>query len=120
MFLKKWAAGAPIMQIQRIKELLLYSYDEAEQGQNRKMWSFHVVVLKRTARNYSKVRAARAARIFFAIRPIKFLLCDVRSLPLPLTMLKLYVLNVQRTYFLDPLLSLLIISLLKLESILQS
>ena len=38
MFLKKWAAGAPFKQIQRIKELLLYSYDEAEQGQNRKMW----------------------------------------------------------------------------------
>ena len=30
--------GAPFKQIQRIKELLLYSYDQAEQGQNRKMW----------------------------------------------------------------------------------
>ena len=30
--------GAPFKQIRRIKELLLYSYDEAEQVQNRKMW----------------------------------------------------------------------------------
>ena len=37
MFVKKWAAGAPFKKIRRIKELLLYSYDEAEQGQNRKM-----------------------------------------------------------------------------------
>ena len=41
------------------------------------MWLFHVVVLQRTARNYAKVRAALAARLFFTIRPIKFLICVV-------------------------------------------
>ena len=41
------------------------------------MWKFHVVVLQETARNCSKVRAARAARLYFTIQPIKFLICDV-------------------------------------------
>ena len=38
---------------------------------------FHFVVLQRTALNYSKVRVARAARLFFLFRPIKFLICGV-------------------------------------------
>ena len=38
---------------------------------------FHVVVLQHTARTCSKLRAARAARLFFLIRPIKFLVCVV-------------------------------------------
>ena len=38
---------------------------------------FHVVVLQRTARNFSKVRAARAACLVFLTRPIKFLICGV-------------------------------------------
>ena len=35
------------------------------------------VVLQRTARICSKVRAARAARLFFLIGTIEFLICDV-------------------------------------------
>ena len=41
------------------------------------MWYFHVVVLQRMTRNYAKERAARAARLFFTIRPIKFFTCEV-------------------------------------------
>ena len=37
----------------------------------------HVVVLQRTASNCFKVRSARAARLFFLNRPIKFLICGV-------------------------------------------
>ena len=33
--------------------------------------------LHRTTTNFSNERAARAARLFFLIRPIKFLICDV-------------------------------------------
>ena len=36
----------------------------------------HAVVLQRIARICSKVRAARAARLFFLIEPIKFLIFD--------------------------------------------
>ena len=39
---------------------------------------FHVVVWQRTSRNYSKVRTARAARLFVLIRPIKFLIYGVK------------------------------------------
>ena len=35
---------------------------------------FHTVVLRMTARNYSKLRAARAARLFFLIQTIEFLI----------------------------------------------
>ena len=38
---------------------------------------FHVVVLQRTARNCTEVRAARAARLFVLTPPIKFLICGV-------------------------------------------
>ena len=42
------------------------------------MWRFHGGVLQRTARNRSKVRAARAARLFtFVIQPMKVLICGV-------------------------------------------
>ena len=41
------------------------------------MWYFHVVVSQRTARTCSYVRAARAARLFFLTRPIKFLIFGV-------------------------------------------
>ena len=37
----------------------------------------HVVVFQRTASNCFKERAARAARLFFLTRPIKFLICGV-------------------------------------------
>ena len=37
----------------------------------------HLVVLHRTASNCFKVRAARAARLFFLTRPIKLLICGV-------------------------------------------
>ena len=37
-------------------------------------WKFHVVVWLTTSKNCSKVRAARAARLFFPTRPIKFLI----------------------------------------------
>ena len=40
------------------------------------LW-FHVVVLQKTARNFFWVRAARAARPFFLIRQMKFLICGV-------------------------------------------
>ena len=40
---------------------------------------FHVVVWQRTPRNYSKVRTARAARLFVLIRPIKFFIYDVKA-----------------------------------------
>ena len=36
-----------------------------------------VVVLQRTARTCSLKRAARAARLFFLTRPIKFFICGV-------------------------------------------
>ena len=38
---------------------------------------FHVVVLQRTVRNCSKVRAARAARLFFVIQPTKLIIWSV-------------------------------------------
>ena len=38
---------------------------------------FHVVVLQRTARTFSYVRVARAARLFFHAQLIKFLVYDV-------------------------------------------
>ena len=40
------------------------------------MWSFHAFVLQKTTRACSKVRAARAARLFFLIGQIKVLICD--------------------------------------------
>ena len=47
----------------------------------------HVVVLQRTTRNCSKVRASRAARLFFLIRPITLL---ALSLLLLSSLLKFY------------------------------
>ena len=41
------------------------------------MWKLHVVVLQRTARTCSQERAARAARLFFHTRPIKFLVYGI-------------------------------------------
>ena len=39
----------------------------------------HVVILQKTASNCFKVRAARAARLLFLTRPIKFLICGVND-----------------------------------------
>ena len=39
------------------------------------IWKFHVVVWQTTSTNYAKKRAARAARLFFFIKPIKSLIC---------------------------------------------
>ena len=49
-----------------------------------KMWQFHVVISKKTARNFSKVRAARAARLFFLVPPLKLLIhvVDVEVIPM--------------------------------------
>jgi len=41
------------------------------------MWWFHVVVLQRTARTFSQVRAARAARLYSLTPPKKFWICVV-------------------------------------------
>ena len=41
------------------------------------IWKFHVVVWQTTSKCCSKKRAARAARLFFLIQPIKSLICGV-------------------------------------------
>jgi len=41
------------------------------------MWKFHVVVWQTTSKYCTKKRAARAARLFFFIQPIKSLICGV-------------------------------------------
>ena len=48
------------------------------------MWQFHVVVLQQTGRNCSKVRAARVARLFFLVLPIKSLIrvVDIEAIPM--------------------------------------
>ena len=38
---------------------------------------FHVAVWQTTSKNCTKKRAARAARLFFLLQPIMFLICDV-------------------------------------------
>ena len=43
------------------------------------MQQFHSVILPRIARSFFKVRAAHAARLFFLIRPIKFLIWGVAN-----------------------------------------
>ena len=58
MFLKKLAAGAPFKQIQRIKELLLYSYDEAEQDHSKTL-IFSDVIKIEILFKYSRARAIR-------------------------------------------------------------
>ena len=40
-------------------------------------WKFHVVVWQTTSKQCSKKRAARAARLFFFVQPIKSLICGV-------------------------------------------
>ena len=40
-------------------------------------WKSHVVIWQTTSKNCTKVRAARAARLFFLIQPIKSLICGV-------------------------------------------
>ena len=39
------------------------------------IWKFHVVVWQTTSKHCTKYRAARAARLFFFIQPIKSLIC---------------------------------------------
>ena len=41
------------------------------------IWKFHVVVSQTTPNHCTKKRAARAARLFFFIKPIKWLICGV-------------------------------------------
>ena len=41
------------------------------------IWKFHVVVWQTTSNNCTKVRAARAARLFFLIQPIRALFSGV-------------------------------------------
>ena len=41
------------------------------------MRQFQVVVLQRTTRNCCKIHAARAARLFFLVKPIRLLIHDV-------------------------------------------
>ena len=41
------------------------------------MWKFQIVVLQRTTGNCCKMHAARAARLFFLVQPIRFLISDV-------------------------------------------
>ena len=41
------------------------------------MWEFQIVVLQRTTRNCCKMHAARVARLFFLVQPIRFLIYDV-------------------------------------------
>ena len=41
------------------------------------IWKFHVVVWQTTSKHCTKNRAARAARLFFFIQPIKSLICGV-------------------------------------------
>ena len=53
--------------MQKIKDLLFVCSNFRE---NRKCGNF-------TRQNFSKVRAARAARLCFIIRPMKFLICGV-------------------------------------------
>ena len=43
----------------------------------KKKWWFDFVVLQKTARNYSQVRAACAARLCFLVQPIKYLICGI-------------------------------------------
>jgi len=40
-------------------------------------YEFHVVVWQTTSKHCTKKRAARAARLFFFIQPIKLLICGV-------------------------------------------
>ena len=57
---------------QRMKDLL--SARSSRCRQNRK---FHVVVWQTTLKHYTKKRAARVARNFFLIQPIKSLICGI-------------------------------------------
>jgi len=41
------------------------------------IWKFHAVVGQTTSKHYNKKRAARAARLFFFIQPIKSSICGV-------------------------------------------
>ena len=41
------------------------------------IWKFHVVIWQTTSKNSTKVRAARAARLFFVIQPIRSLFSGV-------------------------------------------
>ena len=41
------------------------------------IWKFHVVIWQMTSNNCTKVRAARAARLFFLIQPIRSLFSGV-------------------------------------------
>ena len=41
------------------------------------LWNFHVVIWQTTSKNCTKVRAARAARLFLLIQPIISLFCGV-------------------------------------------
>jgi len=44
---------------------------------SRPNWTFHVVVWQTTSKNCTKECAARAARLYFLVQPIKSLICGV-------------------------------------------
>ena len=58
------------------KEWKIY-YCELALSSEPQIWKFHVVVWQTTSKNCTKKRAARAARLFFFIQPIKSLICGV-------------------------------------------
>ena len=47
---------------------------------SRCRWKFHFVVWQTTSKHCTKKLAARAARLFFFIQPIRLLICGVASL----------------------------------------
>ena len=58
------------------KEWKIFCYELALSSEPQ-MWKFHVVVWQTTSKHRCKKRAARAARLFFFIQPIKSLICGV-------------------------------------------
>ena len=81
--------GVQLKQIQRIKELLLYARFVVKTT-NAEIYRGY---LQKTARSYAKARAACAARLFFTIQPIKFLICDV-VIPAAFVMLKIHIIHI--------------------------
>ena len=58
------------------KEWEIY-YCDLPLSSEPQIWKFHVVVWQTTTKPCTKKRAARAARLFFFIQPIKSLICGV-------------------------------------------
>ena len=71
---RTWPQGAPYKKIQRTKEFVSNARVVVK---TTNVENSRYFFLPKTTRNFSKVRAAWAARLFFTIRPIKFVICDV-------------------------------------------